>query len=406
MKSTICIIGAMDTKGVEFQFLQTQIEARGHNTLVVDTGVIEAPLLNPDIGRERVAAAGGCSAEELAQRRDRGRAMAVMAAGAAQVVRELYERGLIHGIIGMGGTAGTTVTSSSMRTLPIGFPKIIISTVASGDTRSYVGTKDILLFPAIVDVAGVNPISREVFTRAAGAICGMVEARVPGGRDDKRMVAASMFGNTTACVDRARAQLEQADYDVLVFHCTGTGGQTLEGLVESGYISGILDVTTTEWADEIAGGVFAAGPNRGDAAAARGIPQVIAPGCVDMVNFHSRHTVPEKYRVRKLYEWNPTVTLMRTTAEENARIGKILAEKANASTGPAAFLLPLKGVSILDSPGQPFWDAQADHACFEAIKRHVKASIPVLELDFNINDPAFADKAVELLLEMLASRTN
>ncbi|WP_284639404.1 Tm-1-like ATP-binding domain-containing protein [Paenibacillus silviterrae] len=400
MGSTIGVIGAMDTKGPEFEYVKQQIEARGHRTLVIDTGVIDEPQLKPDVGRDRVAASGGTPIEELVKRRDRGEAMTVMAAGAAAVVRELYEAGAIQGIIGMGGTAGTTVASSAMRALPIGFPKVIVSTVASGDTSGYVGTKDILLFPAIVDVSGVNRISRAVFTRASGAVCGMVESTVASGAD-KPMIAASMFGNTTACVERARTSLETNGYEVLVFHCTGTGGRTLDSLTEGGYINGILDITTTEWADEIAGGVFAAGPERGDGAAARGIPQVIVPGCVDMVNFHARSTVPQRYADRNLYEWNPNVTLMRTTEEENAVIGRILADKANASSGPVAFLIPLQGVSILDSPGQPFWNPEADRACFDAIKRYVKPEILVYELDCNINAPEFADKAVQLLLSML-----
>lgn len=402
MGSTIGIIGAMDTKGIEFDFLKQEIERRGHDTLIIDTGVIGEPRLQPDIARDQIAASGGTSIEELAARGDRGEAIAVMAAGAAKVVRGLYEQGAIQGIVGMGGTAGTIVASSAMRALPIGFPKVIISTVASGDTRGYIGTKDILMFPAIVDVSGVNRISREIFTRAAGAVCGMVSSTVQPAAD-KPMIAASMFGNTTQCVDRARLGMEQYDYEVLVFHCTGTGGQTLDSLAADRYISGILDLTTTEWADEIAGGVFAAGPNRGDAAAMQGIPQVVAPGCVDMVNFWARPTVPEHYASRNLYEWNPNITLMRTTAEENARIGKILAEKANASHGPVAFLIPLKGVSILDSPGQPFWDPEADRACFDAIKQNLKPDIPYYEMDCNINDPQFADKAVELLLNMLSS---
>jgi uncharacterized protein (UPF0261 family) len=400
MEKVIALIGAMDTKGAEFDYVKREIEQRGYQTLVIDTGVIGEPVLKPDIDSERVAKAAGGSLKDIASRKDRGYAMEVMAAGAAKVVRDLYDRGQIQGIFGMGGTAGTAVGSSAMRSLPIGFPKLIVSTVASGDTRGYIGTKDIVLYPAIVDVAGVNRISREVFTHAAGAICGMVESKVVSAAD-RPVIGASMFGNTTQCVERARSSLEQHNYEVLVFHCTGTGGQTLESLVADGYIDGVLDITTTEWADEIAGGVFAAGPNRGDAASGRGIPQLIVPGCVDMVNFHARSTVPDHYVDRNLVQWNPNITLMRTTKEENAIIGRILADKANASCGPVAFLLPKRGVSILDSPGQPFWDPEADQACFEAIRNNVREGIPVYEMDCNINDPEFADKAVELLLGML-----
>ena len=404
MEKVIGLIGSMDTKGIEFDFVRQELERLGHQTLIIDTGVIGKPLLKPDITRDQVANAAGRDVNELAAKQDRGEAMAVMSQGAALIAKRLFNERKINGLLGMGGTAGTIVSSTAMRALPIGFPKVIVSTVASGDTRGYIGTKDIVLFPAVVDVAGINRISREIFTRAAGAVSGMVKA-VPVSANDKPMIGASMFGNTTQCVERARSALEKEQYEVLVFHCTGTGGQTLESLVADGYISAVLDITTTEWADEIAGGVFAAGPDRGDAASARGIPQVIVPGCVDMVNFWAKETVPQQYLDRNLYVWNPNITLMRTTPEENAQIGRILADKANASTGPVAFLLPLQGVSILDSPGQPFWDPQADQSCFDAIKQNVKPGIPVYEMDCNINDPAFADRAVELLLNLTQSNS-
>ncbi|MFZ5828234.1 MAG: Tm-1-like ATP-binding domain-containing protein [Bacillota bacterium] len=403
MPGRIALIGALDTKGAEFGFVRQAIAERGHEVLLIDTGVMEAPLLEPDVAAEAVAEAGGASLAALRERKDRGEAIRVMAAGAAVVAARLAAEGKIDGVLSMGGSAGTAVGTAAMRALPVGFPKVMVSTVAAGDTKAYVGTKDITMIPSVVDVAGINRISREIFTRAAGAICGMVEM-APRKGEDRPLLGASMFGNTTKAVDRGRSVLEEHGYEVLVFHCTGTGGATLESLVEAGFVDGVFDITTTEWADEIAGGVMAAGPNRGDAAAARGIPQVIAPGCVDMVNFWARSTVPERYQQRQLYEWNPNVTLMRTTPEENAEIGRILAEKANRSTGPVAFLLPLKGVSVLDSPGNLFWNPEADQACFEAIKANLKPSIPVIEMDCNINDPEFADKAAELLLEMLQRR--
>jgi uncharacterized protein (UPF0261 family) len=396
----IALIGALDTKGTEFAFLQQEIGRRGHRVLLVDTGVVDPPTITPDISREEVAAAGGVVLAELLQRRDRGEAVTVMARGATAVVQRLYDQGRIDGLLSMGGSAGTAVGTAAMRALPIGFPKVMVSTVASGDVQAYVGTRDIVMFPSVVDVAGMNRISRVIFTRAAGAICGMVEAEVRPGAD-KPLIGASMFGNTTTAVDRGRANLEKEGYEVLVFHSTGAGGQSLESVVADGYISAVLDITTTEWADTLFGGVMAAGPERGDAAARRGIPQVIAPGCVDMVNFWARSTVPARYEGRKFYEWNPNVTLMRTTPEENAQIGRVLAEKANAATGPVAFLLPLQGVSTLDSPGGEFWWPEANQELFAAIKEHVRTGIPVIEMDCNINDPQFADAATEVLLAML-----
>jgi uncharacterized protein (UPF0261 family) len=301
----------------------------------------------------------------------------------------------------MGGTGGTAVITAGMRTLPIGLPKVMISTAASGDTSIYVGTRDIVMFPSVVDVAGVNRISRQIFTKAAGAICGMVESQVDQPKEEKPIIVASMFGNTTPCVDRCREALTKKGYEVLVFHATGTGGKTMESLVEDGLVEAVLDITTTEWADELCGGVFSAGNTRLEAAGKLGTPHLIVPGCVDMVNFGPKDTVPAKYAGRLFYEWNPSVTLMRTTPEENAEMGKIFAQKANVAKGDVAFLLPLKGVSMLDSEGGLFWSPEADLAMFKAIKSNLRQGIEVVEMDVNINDPGFADKAVEMLLKMM-----
>jgi uncharacterized protein (UPF0261 family) len=331
--------------------------------------------------------------------------MQVMARGAPIVAKRLLDEGRLDGIIGMGGTAGTTVATAAMRGLPIGVPKVCVSTAASGNTAHYVGTKDIVLVPSIVDVSGINRISRLVLARAAGAICGMIETPVPPADGaDKPIIAASMFGNTTACVDACREMLGDKGYEVLVFHATGTGGRAMESLVAEGLVDAVLDITTTEWADEMCGGVFSAGPERLDAPGRLGVPHLIAPGCVDMCNFGARETVPEKYKGRKFYEWNPSVTLMRTNVEENRQMGEIFAKKANAARGPAAFLIPLRGVSILDGDGQQLEDRAADAAMFHAIRKDVRRDIPVVDLDCNINDRAFAEKAVAMMLELIAQR--
>jgi len=332
--------------------------------------------------------------------------MKIMSQGVEKLVRKIYDEGRFDGIIGMGGTGGTSVITAGMRTLPIGFPKVMISTTASGDTRPYVGTKDINMFPSVVDVAGINRISRQIFTRAVGAICGMVESEIVKPEEEKPIIAASMFGNTTPCVDKCRELLTEKGYEVLVFHATGTGGMTMESLVDDGLIDAVLDITTTEWADELCDGVFSAGKTRLDSPGKKGIPHLIVPGCVDMVNFGPKDTIPDKYTGRLFYEWNPSVTLMRTTPEENAEMGMIFAEKANAAKGTVTFLIPLKGVSMLDSQGQPFWSPEADSAMFDAIKAHVRKGINVVELDANINDIIFADKAVEILLEMILKSKN
>ena len=405
MNKTIVMIGAFDTKGPEYTFLREQILARGHKVFAVNTGVLGSTDLFPvDIEAEELARAGGADLKALREKKDRGEAMKAMCAGAPSVVRSLYEKRPFDGIIGMGGTGGTTVVTAAMRALPLGVPKVCVSTAASGDTSTYVGTKDITMIPSIVDVAGVNRISRIIFSRAAGAVCGMAEVEPPVAAEEKPIITASMFGNTTECVNACVESLSARGYEVLVFHATGTGGKTMESLVSEGLVDGVLDITTTEWADTVCGGVFDAGPDRLDAAGKMGIPHLIVPGCVGMANFGPPDTVPQKYRdaKRTFYEWNPSVTLMRTNVEENKKMGQVFAEKANAAKGPVAFLIPLRGVSILDGDGQPFCDRQADAALFEAIKTNVRKEIPIVEVDANINDPEFAETAVETMLQLIS----
>jgi len=397
---TICIIGTLDTKGQEFAFLKAEIEKRGFQTLVVDVGVLGDALFVPEIAREEVAQAGGTALKTLVEGADRGAAMAVMTQGAAVVVRRLYDAGSIQGIISMGGGGGTVIASSAMRSLPVGFPKVMVSTLAGGDVSAYVGTSDIAMLPAIVDVAGINRISRQVYTNAAGAICGMVAAEVSSGAD-KPLIAATMFGNTTRAVNHAKELLEAAGYEVLVFHATGTGGRTMEALVSDGYISAVLDMTTTEWADEICGGVLSAGSERLEAAANAGIPQVVVPGCIDMCNFWARETVPEKYKNRVLYEWNPNITLMRTTPEETRQLGEIFAQKLNSATAPLKVYIPLNGVSEIDIAGKPFHSPEAIAAFVAALRTNLRGDIPIIEMQTDINDPAFSGATAQALLDML-----
>jgi uncharacterized protein (UPF0261 family) len=401
---TIALIGALDTKGPEFAFVKNEIERRGQRALVINTAVMGEPSFAPDVNAAEVANAGGVALEALRAEADRGHAIEVMTRGAAQVCKALYDAGKIDAVLGMGGSAGTLIATNAMRALPLGVPKVMVSTLASGDVKAYVGTSDIVMLHSVVDVAGVNRISARIYANAVGAVIGMVETDAPRVQA-KPLIAASMFGNTTPAVTRARAIFEQHGYEVLVFHTVGTGGATMEQLIRDGYCDGVFDLTTTEWADELVGGVLSAGPTRLDAAAEKGVPQVIAPGCLDMVNFWARSTVPEKFKDRLFYEWNPNVTLMRTTAEENAQLGKILAAKANKSSAPVAFFLPLRGVSQLDAPGKEFWNPEADRALYDAIKQNVRADIPVHELDHNINDDAFVDAMTDKLLEFLTRMT-
>lgn len=402
MPKTIALVGSLDTKGAEYGFVKKCIEDRGHRVLVIDTGVLGSPAIPVNVSAQQVAAAAGVELDALIAAQDRGEAVAAMARGVEVIVPKLFAQGRFDGIMALGGGGGTSVACAAMRTLPLGVPKLMVSTVAGTDTSGYVGVKDIVMAPSIVDVAGVNRISRQIFARAAGAIVGMVETEVPTA-EDKPLVTASMFGNTTECVGAAKAILEEAGYEVLVFHATGTGGRTMESLIDEGLILGVLDITTTEWADELVGGVLAAGPNRLEAAARRGTPAIVTPACLDMVNFWAPETVPEKFKDRKFYQHNPNITLMRTTPDECARLGEILAEKLNLSTGPAAMLLPLGGLSVIDSPDGPFWWPEANRALFDAIRKNIRDDIPVIEVEANVNAPEFSRRSATTLLEMMAA---
>ncbi len=393
----------MDTKGEEHAFVANLIKQRGHQVLVIDTGTLDAPKLKPDITRFEVAAAAGADLTALVAKKDRGEAVAAMSRGAPVVLARLVADKRIDGVISLGGGGGTAISTAAMRALPIGFPKVMVSTLASGNTSQYVGVKDIVMFPSVVDVAGINRISRQILTRAAGAICGMVES-VPSPGEDKPIIVASMFGNTTDCVQAAKKTLEAAGYEVLVFHATGTGGRAMESLIESGMVAGVLDITTTEWADELVGGILGAGPTRCEAAARHGVPAIVTPGCLDMVNFGGPETVPSKFADRTFYQHNPQVTLMRTSPEECAELGRILAEKINLSIAPVTVLLPLKAISVISAPGQKFHDPIADRILFTALKAFLRKDIEVVELDCAINAPEFARACAEKLLANLAQR--
>jgi uncharacterized protein (UPF0261 family) len=402
---TIALLGTLDTKGDEHDFVAEQIRKRGHKTLHIDVGTGAPPRVKPDITREEVAQAAGIDLAALVARNDRGEAVAAMSKAAPVILSKLLAEGKIDGVISLGGGGGTAIGTAGMRALPLGFPKLMVSTLASGNTAQYVGVKDILMMPSIVDVAGLNRISRQILTRAAGAICGMVEVEPPAIVEDKPIVVASMFGNTTECIQHAKSVLEDAGYEVLVFHATGIGGRTMESLIESGLVAGVLDITTTEWADELVGGVLGAGPERLDAAARHGIPAVVAPGCLDMVNFHAPETVPARFKGRTFYHHNPQVTLMRTSAEESAQLGEILAKKVNSSTGPVTVLIPRKALSIISAPGQLFHDPVADEALFEALRNGLREDVTLLEIDCEINAPAFSEACARVLIDQMREQS-
>ncbi|MCH1501949.1 MAG: Tm-1-like ATP-binding domain-containing protein [Verrucomicrobiales bacterium] len=402
--ATIAVLGTLDSKGMEHAYVADCIREHGHEAVLIDVGTGESPQIEPDITREQVAGVGGLDLEALMGRRDRGECVTAMSTAAPEILLRLQRDGRIDGVISLGGGGGTAIATAAMRALPIGFPKLMVSTLASGNTAHYIGTKDIVMCPSIVDVAGLNRISKMIFARAAGAICGMVGAQPTAEATEKPIIAASIFGNTTDCVNEAKRILEEAGYEVLVFHATGAGGRAMESLIESGLVDGVLDITSTEWADELVGGVLSAGPTRLEAAGKAGVPTIVVPGCVDMVNFGERDSVPPEFEGRLFYVHNPQVTLMRTSVDESRKIGEIIAEKLSAYKGPVSVLLPTKGVSVIGLEGQPFYDPEADAALFEAIRSGVPDGVPVIELDASINDPAFAKACAEALLEHVQSR--
>lgn len=398
----IVLVGTLDTKGLEFDFVRQLLHERGLKTLAIDAGVQGPPTFPPDIPRQKIFEAAGTTLDAIQRAGDRGGAVESAARGAARIITQLHKDGQVQGVLGLGGSAGTTIATAAMRALPFGIPKLMVSTLASGQVKSFVGVRDICMLHSVVDISGLNRISRTVLANAAHAMSGMVQHPLPPAPvADRPLLTATMFGVTTPCVSAAQKILDESGYEVLVFHATGTGGMTMESFIADGIIQGVLDITTTELADELVGGILSAGRDRLTAAAMRGIPQVISLGALDMVNFGPRDTVPAKFNDRLFYQHNANVTLMRTTPEENDRLGKEIAEKASAARGPSAVLVPLKGVSAIDREGQPFWWPEADQALFQSIRNWISPGVQLVELDLHINDPEFARIAAETLLKML-----
>jgi uncharacterized protein (UPF0261 family) len=404
---TVVLLGTLDTKGIEYEYLRKRLQASGCEVILVDAGIKGTPLTQPNVTREEVAKAVRADVAQLAAAGDRGVAVETMARGATALVLDLFAQGRLHGILGLGGSGGSALVTQAMRALPIGVPKMMVSTVASGDTRPYVGAVDVSMMYSVVDIAGINRISERILTNAAAAIAGMAQAYAEFQPSPivKPLVAATMFGVTTPCVTEARKYLEERGYEVLVFHATGTGGRSMEALVNGGFIAGVLDITTTELADELVGGVLSAGPDRLEATGNHGLPQVVTLGALDMVNFGPMDTVPEKFRSRRLYKHNPTVTLMRTTPEECAELGRIIARKLNKARGPVALFIPLRGVSMIATQGGAFYDPVADRALVDNLKIELQSNVEVHELDMDINDPRFAQAMASRLDEFVRTQS-
>ncbi|HZZ72674.1 MAG TPA: Tm-1-like ATP-binding domain-containing protein [Pirellulales bacterium] len=412
--AAVALIATLDTKGVEAGFVRERLQAANLAVRLYDVGCLGAPAIQPDVTSDQVFRSAGSSLAEQRRRAERGEAISAAARGITQWIQADYAAGKIAGVLALGGSAGTTIGTAAMRGLPIGVPKLMVSTLASGQTRPWVGDKDILVLNSIVDLAGINRISRPILTNAAAAMAGMIAggaspplprspgmaqfaANAAGGRP---IIAATMFGVTTPGVQQARQILEAHGYEVLVFHATGNGGQAMESLIDEGLFAGVLDLTTTELADEQLGGILSAGPDRLTAAGRRGIPQVVSVGALDMVNFGPRATVPERFRDRQFNQHNAAVTLMRTTPAENRHLGEEMGRKVAAASGRAAVLFPSRGVSALDRAGQPFDDPTARAELLAGIRATLGTG-ELIEVDSHINDRSFAEAAADKLLELL-----
>jgi uncharacterized protein (UPF0261 family) len=402
--TTVVLVGTLDTKGREYDFLRERVREHGVDVLLVDCGIIGEPLATPDITREQVAAAVGADVAALAAAGDRGVAVTAMADGAAAIAARLHAEGKLDGILGLGGSGNSAIATQAMRALPVGVPKLMVSTVASGDTRPFVGAVDVAMMYSVVDIAGINRISAQIMTNAAGMIAGAVKSTTPDLGADRPLIGATMFGVTTPCVTAARERLEELGYEVLVFHATGTGGQSMEALARAGFLAGVLDATTTELADELVGGVLSAGPDRLEAAGALGLPQVVSLGALDMVNFGPRETVPERFADRNLYVHNPTITLMRTTPDECRELGRQIGRKLSAATGPTVLYVPLRGVSAIAVEGQVFHDPEADAALLAGLHESLGPNVEVHELDADVNNPAFALAMADRLHALIGVR--
>lgn len=399
---SIVMLGCFDTKGEDFSYLLKSLGAHGQQVITINTGVMETSVDFPiDVDQDAVAAASGAVLETIRKSNDRGRAVELMGKGAAAILAELASKDRIKGVIGMGGGGGTYIILEAMQAVPLGIPKFCLSTVVAKDLSRQIGVKDITLMSSVVDVAGLNSISRLLIRQAASAITAMADTEVDASEEAKKSIAISMFGNTTKCVDKCTELLKSKGYEVMAFHATGVGGATMESLIREGVFDAVLDVTTTELADELCGGILSAGPDRLTAATEMGIPQIVVPGCLDMVNFAQMDTLPEKYRSRQLYSWAPDVTLMRTNVAENGILGKQLVDKLIGAKAPVEILIPLKGISQIDSEGDIFYSPEADSALFAAIRKNADGRVPVTEVDAHINDEAFAKLLVERLLKIM-----
>ncbi|MEV7617942.1 Tm-1-like ATP-binding domain-containing protein [Streptomyces sp. NPDC089799] len=412
--TNVVLVGCLDTKGVEYGWLRERLERAGVDVVMVDTGVMGEPRVPAEVPREDVARAAGTELRELRATGDRGSAVTAMARGAEEVVLRLHAEGRLQAVLAIGGSGGTSIATRAMRALPLGVPKLMVSSMASGDVSVYVGSSDITMMYSVVDIAGINTVSAPVLANAADAAAGMAKGFAEASREvrpgqlgsgGRPLIAASMAGVTTEGVDAARERLTELGYEVLVFHVSGTGGRTLETLAGQGVFAGVLDLTLSELADELCGGILTAGPDRLTAAGRAGIPQVVSLGALDMVKFGPPETLPERARYRRVRVHNPSITVIRTTQAECTELGRLVADKLRGATGPTAVCVPLRGLSTLGAPAGPYHDPAADRALFTALREGLRGSgTAVFDYDTHINDPGFGRAAADRLHALITDR--
>ncbi len=404
MEKTIVLLGTLDTKGAEYAYVRDRIVEQGCRVIVVDAGILGQPRFQADITRQQVAQASGSTLEQIASSsKAPGEAMEVMIKGAVQIVHDLRQSGQLDGILALGGSVGTMLGTAAMRSLPLGIPKVMVTTQASGDVRAYVGTKDVVMFPSLADIVGLNRITESVLTSAAGAIVGMARTAPGLVSSDRPLIGLTLHGDLMSCVNVVMELLEERGYELVVLHAIGSGGMMLEEWAEQGLLDGVFDLVTTEVLQHMVRGLYDAGPTRMEAAGKRGMPQLVAPGKADIITFDGTKGTPEHLKGRMTAMHTPVRCVARTTKEERALLGKTIAEKLNKALGPAAVIIPKRGVSPADSEGNEWYDPEANLAFSEAVKKAVKPEVRVLEVDAHINDRIFAETAVALLDELMKS---
>ena len=406
MDKKVLLVGTLDTKGKEFEYLKNELERNNLKVVVIDAGVLDTPFFKADIPRERVAKKGGSNIGNLIKDKDRGKSMKVMMRGVKEITKKLFEQEEIDGIMGMGGGAGSGLASSAMEVVPIGFPKLIISTMACGDTSLFVKDRDIVMLYSVTDVLGLNKILKAIISNGAAAMAGMINSEKKiDESEDKLVIGATMLGVTTKCVEKVKKIFESMNYEVIAFHAIDSGGRAFENIIGDGIVEGVMDITTTEIMNTVVGGVFPAGPDRLETAGRLGIPQVVTCGALDFVNFWTGN-IPEKYRKRKFYQHNPMAVLMRTNGEENVKAAIIIAEKLNKAKGPTAFFIPLRGFSSVDTEGKKFYDPNIDNQFIKTLTDNISSNVKLFKLNNNINDPEFAERMVKELHHMIEENIN